>query len=146
MLSCSTARRSSFPIATLLGRRPVVAQRTRQVIPFHVFLQRDRCECCPGSKQVVATAVAWRIGHHRATIRRGGLRKARQRVKFAQDSDDGLAASPRASVMTFSRFNPARRKSRLRRSASSTSRKIVNTRTIPSIASGARNGAVKSRT
>src|ERR1700693_2953996 len=83
MLSCSTARRSSFPIATLLGRRPVVAQRTRQVIPFHVFLQRDRCECCPGSKQVVATAVAWRIGHHRATIRRGGLRKAPPRGHIA---------------------------------------------------------------
>ena len=43
----------------------------------------------------MSTAMAWRVGHHGATVRRGGLREAGQRVKFAQDADDGLTLAIR---------------------------------------------------
>ena len=78
-----SAEHVNFPIAPLLGRCPVIAQRSGNVILFHVLFQRYRCECCPGPKQVMSTTVAWRVCYHGATVRRGGLRKAGERVKFA---------------------------------------------------------------
>jgi hypothetical protein len=83
----SSSQHVHFPVATLFGRRSVVAQRAGDVILLHVLFERDRGERRSGSKQVMATAVAWRVGYHRAAVRRSGLRKAGKRVKFAQDRD-----------------------------------------------------------
>jgi hypothetical protein len=62
----------------------------------------------------MSTAVAWRVGHQGAAVGRSGLRKARESVKFAQDSNDWLTLSIRGDegggLICYRRFHTKTRR------------------------------------
>src|SRR5436309_455309 len=74
--------------ATLFSGSSVVAQRTRQVILFHVLFQRDRGKSGSSPEQVVSAAVARRRFDDGGPVWRRSLRKTGESVKFAEDADN----------------------------------------------------------
>ncbi len=79
--------------AAFFGGRAVVAEGAGDVVCGHVLLDRDGGESGAGAEEVVAAAVAGRVGDDGVAGGFGLLREAGEGVELAEDGDDGRAGA-----------------------------------------------------